>query len=71
MADSERRELTVAIGRVGKTVEIIVADSGPGLPEQVCARLFEPFVTTWPDGMGMGLSNLAAKTETAVAPRSE
>jgi hypothetical protein len=33
MADSERRERTVATGRVGKMVEIIVAESGPGLPE--------------------------------------
>ena len=56
MASSERRELTISAGRMGEMVEISVADTGPGLPEQVRARLFEPFVTTKPDGMGVGLS---------------
>jgi signal transduction histidine kinase len=32
-----------------------VADDGPGLPELVRARLFEPFVTTKPAGQGTGL----------------
>ena len=50
MASSERRELTVTTSRVGTMVD------GPGLPEQVRAQLFEPFVMTKPDGMGMGLS---------------
>jgi two-component system sensor kinase FixL len=37
-------------------VEIAVADSGPGLPDDIAARLFEPFVSTKPNGMGLGLS---------------
>ena len=43
-------------GTRGGMVEISVADTGPGLPELVRARLFEPFVTTKPNGMGIGLS---------------
>lgn len=56
MAGSPRRELFIATSRVGDMVEISVTDSGPGLPELVRARLFEPFVTTKPDGLGVGLS---------------
>lgn len=37
-------------------VELRVCDNGPGLPPQVLARLFQPFVTTKPEGMGVGLS---------------
>jgi len=40
----------------GHTVQISVADSGPGVIAEVTNRLFEPFVTTKPEGMGMGLS---------------
>ena len=35
---------------------MIVGDTGPGLANEVRAHLFQPFVTTKPDGMGIGLS---------------
>jgi signal transduction histidine kinase len=41
-------------GRVQGAV-IEVEDSGPGLAPDVEARLFQPFVTTRPDGTGLGL----------------
>ena len=56
MAGSARRELSISTARAGEMVAISVADTGPGLPEQVRARLFQPFVTTKSTGMGVGLS---------------
>jgi two-component system sensor kinase FixL len=57
MATSERRELTLAIkSRQDGAVEVSVTDTGTGLSEDVAARLFSPFVTTKPDGMGIGLA---------------
>jgi PAS domain S-box-containing protein len=36
-------------------VTIDVVDSGPGLPDGKADQIFEPFVTTKPDGLGLGL----------------
>lgn len=35
---------------------VMVSDTGPGLPDEVAAQLFQPFVTTKQKGMGLGLS---------------
>jgi two-component system sensor kinase FixL len=57
MQDQPRRELIVAANSAGpEMVEISVADTGPGLPEEVRANLFQPFITTKSNGMGVGLS---------------
>jgi hypothetical protein len=52
MAGVPRRELSIGTGDVGEMIEIAVAATGPGLPEVVWAKLFQPFVTTKADGMG-------------------
>jgi signal transduction histidine kinase len=47
--------LTVRSLLHGNEVEISVSDEGPGVPESIRGRLFEPFVTTKPEGKGTGL----------------
>jgi signal transduction histidine kinase len=49
------RRIEVHTRAVGKTVEIVIADSGPGIPSQALPRLFEPFFTTKEVGQGTGL----------------
>ena len=53
----KRREIVITTRRAGQdSIEIDVADSGPGLAPKVAERLFQPFVTTKPGGLGIGLS---------------
>ena len=56
MSDCECRVLTIATEGQGELVEVSISDTGPGLPEHVRQRIFQPFVTTKPEGMGVGLS---------------
>jgi len=56
MAGTKDKRLTVRARRVADEVEIEVADSGPGLTQEVLATLFQPFATTKATGMGVGLS---------------
>jgi signal transduction histidine kinase len=49
-----RGRLTVRTRTMGDFVEISISDTGPGIPESVRGRIFEPFVTTKEVGRGTG-----------------
>ena len=37
-------------------VEVSVSDNGPGIPDEICDHIFEPFVSNNPRGTGLGLA---------------
>jgi signal transduction histidine kinase len=47
--------LTVRTAREGACALVEIADTGPGIPEDLRPRVFEPFFTTKPVGQGTGL----------------
>jgi PAS domain S-box-containing protein len=51
------RELTIS-SKLAEPGSVLVAveDTGPGLDPAVAERMFQPFFTTKPDGLGMGLA---------------
>ena len=57
-SDATRAEkaVTVTTTRNGRFAEISVADTGPGVSEDVAKKIFDPFYSTKDHGMGMGLS---------------
>jgi len=57
MEDAETRVLVVATSLTSdNVVEISVSDTGTGIAPEVSAQLFQPFITTKSQGMGVGLS---------------
>lgn len=49
--------VVVTIGPVpNERVRIVVRDNGPGVPEEMLPRLFEPYATTKEKGTGLGLA---------------
>jgi signal transduction histidine kinase len=56
MPAGQRRVLIAATEAPPGRVAISVSDCGAGVPESLRSQLFEPFVTTKPDGLGIGLA---------------
>jgi PAS domain S-box-containing protein len=55
--DAGSRQLTIGSRRAtADEVEVSVADDGPGFPEEMLRHEFEPFHTTKPNGLGLGLA---------------
>ena len=52
---SPERRLTLRTRRAAEAVVLEIADTGPGIPEALRRRVFEPFYTTKPQGQGTGV----------------
>jgi len=48
--------IDVEVARDGQGLVVTIADHGPGIPEELRPRVFEPYFTTKQDGTGLGLA---------------
>ncbi len=51
-----RGTIDVTVAGSGRGMVVTVADHGSGIPPELRSRVFEPYVTTKPDGTGLGLA---------------
>lgn len=49
-------DVAVSLTADAKGIAVEVSDTGPGPPPELAARLYEPFVTGKPEGIGLGLA---------------
>lgn len=48
-------KIEISLRKNGQSVEVIIADNGPGIPKEIQSRVFDAFFTTKPTGEGTGL----------------
>jgi PAS domain S-box-containing protein len=54
--EASQRRIVVTVTEQAKALNLSVADFGSGIPDEALEKLFEPFFSTKPEGMGMGLN---------------
>ena len=55
--------ISIDVSSSAAMCRVVIADSGPGIPPEIRARLFTPFVTTKSRGTGLGLSTVKRLVE--------
>ncbi len=53
--NGENPIVTVTTKKLGDNIQISVSDNGPGIPDSIKDKIFQPFFTTKPTGQGTGL----------------
>jgi len=53
---NDKRSIDIKVSRRPEQLVITFSDSGPGVPEDVSDRIFDPYFSTKPDGVGLGLT---------------
>jgi signal transduction histidine kinase len=61
LGDSERRHVDIRASRDGDQLQIVVDDTGPGIPPELVPRLFQPFTRGASAGPGTGLGLATVK----------
>ncbi len=51
----DKKEIVISLKRENKSIIITIKDTGSGIPKRNLKRLYEPFFTTKPPGIGTGL----------------
>ncbi len=62
-AEAEKREISVTTSLSGTSAEVRIADTGPGIAAGDLKNVLDPFFTTKPQGMGMGLAIVSTIVE--------
>ena len=64
LKDSNVKRLTIFLRQLEQDVEILVCDTGVGIPDENKPRVFEPYFTTKEGGTGVGLTHVQFVIET-------